>query len=384
MKIAYVTTHDPEDVHAWSGLVHHIGAALTDGETTVEKIGPLEEVFGPWLRRKLILYGILRRRGLTKRRHMRDREPSVLKAYAGQVERQLRSIDADVVFSPQSLPLAKLDCGRPTGFWTDASFAGMVGYYPHFVNLNRESIRNGHAMEQQALSRCRLAVYASDWARQTVLDNYRVDPDRVRVVPFGANMPSDLTLDQVRTIVGSRPPDRCRLLFNGVDWERKGGDLALEVAEQLNRDGLPTELDVVGCEPPGDVPDFVNVHGFVSKSTPEGLQSMKRLFEKAHFLILPSRAECYGVVFAEASSFGVPSLATRTGGIPTVVTDEVNGKTFSLDADPSEYTSFITRSLSNPAEYEDLALCSFNAYQTRLNWRVSGGKVRRLVKAFCL
>lgn len=384
MRIAYVTTHDPADMHAWSGLVHHIGAALADAETEIEPIGPLEEVYGTWLWRKLVLYGILRRRGLMKRRHMRNREPSVLWSYAEQAAQRLRSIEADVVFSPQSTPLARLDCGLPMGFWTDASFAGMLDYYPHFVGLNRESIRNGHAMEQEALSRCRLAVYASDWARQTVLDNYRVDAGKVHVVPFGANLPSDHSYEEVRALVRNRLTDRCRLLFNGVDWERKGGELALEVARQLNQSGLPTELDVVGCEPPCEVPEFVNAHGFVSKSTPEGLQSMNRLLEMAHFLILPSRAECYGVVFAEASSFGVPSLANRTGGIPTVVTDEVNGRLFPLDADPSDYTSFIARTLSSRSDYEDLAMRSFNEYQTRLNWSVAGCRVRQLIRELCL
>jgi glycosyltransferase involved in cell wall biosynthesis len=47
------------------------------------------------------------------------------------------------------------------------------------------------------------------------------------------------------------------------------------------------------------------------------------------------------VVFAEASSFGVPSLATNVGGIPSAVKDGLNGKTFPPDADAEDYCDYV-------------------------------------------
>ncbi|TSA49979.1 MAG: glycosyltransferase [Sphingobacteriales bacterium] len=40
--------------------------------------------------------------------------------------------------------------------------------------------------------------------------------------------------------------------------------------------------------------------------------------------MVPSRAECYGIVFAEASSYGLPSVSTDTGGVSAVVKEGVN------------------------------------------------------------
>lgn len=34
-----------------------------------------------------------------------------------------------------------------------------------------------------------------------------------------------------------------------------------------------------------------------------------------HLLLLPTRAECAGIVFNEASAYGVPILLTDTGGV---------------------------------------------------------------------
>lgn len=47
------------------------------------------------------------------------------------------------------------------------------------------------------------------------------------------------------------------------------------------------------------------------------------------------------MVFAEASSFGVPSLATNVGGIPTAIKDGLNGKTFQLCANAENDCGYV-------------------------------------------
>ena len=99
-----------------------------------------------------------------KKNYLRDREPLTLRSYAKQVERQLSRIKPDIVFSPGTKPIAYLRTDKPIIFWADATFDGMVDFYPEFTNLCDETMRNGRAMEQAALSNCRLAIYASEWA----------------------------------------------------------------------------------------------------------------------------------------------------------------------------------------------------------------------------
>ena len=103
----------------------------------------------------------------------------------------------------------------------------------------------------------------------------------------------------------------------------------------------------------------------------------------SHFLILPSRAECFGVVFAEASSFGLPSVATNTGGVSTAIRDGRNGQTFPLSASPAEYCNYIERLFLSKQAYRDLALSSFQEYSARLNWAAAGRQVCELVQALC-
>ncbi|MEO8341045.1 MAG: glycosyltransferase family 4 protein [Nitrospirota bacterium] len=381
MKIAYVTTYESSDIHAWSGLGIYILRALQDAGFQTECIGNLGKGnnWAQLSRLKRNYYTSVR-----SRQYLEDREPGILKWYAAQVKKRLASVHHDIVFSPGTIPIAYLQTKKPIVFWADATFAGMIDFYPGFSNLCAETIKNGNKMEQLALSKCRLAIYSSEWAANTAMKNYNVDPAKVKVVPFGANIPCSRDLTEIGKIIDIKGFDICKLLFLGVDWHRKGGEKALEVASLLNQRGIRTELLIAGCNQPSiTLPSFAKYHGFISKRTEEGLKDLETLFSESHFLILPSRAECYGVVFAEASSFGLPSLATKVGGIPTAIRDGKNGWTFPLGETTETYCDYIGRYMSSKADYKELALSSFQEYSERLNWLSANRKVYDLLQEFC-
>ena len=346
----------------------------------IENIGNLREgnIWALLSKVKKIYYS-----KLLSKQYLRNREPGMLKYYAAQVEKRLASVHYDIVFSPGSIPIAYLQTEKPIVFWTDATFAGMIDFYPEFTNLCAETIKNGNEMEQLALSKCSLAIYASEWAANTAMQYYDVDPAKVKVVPFGANINVNRDLSEISRIVDNKNFDTCKLLFLGKDWHRKGGDKALKVANILNKRGLRTELHVAGCALPFSPPDFVINHGFISKTTEEGRRHLDQLFLDAHFLILPSLAECYGIVFAEASSYGLPSLTTKVGGISTAIQDGKNGMMFHIDEAPEKYCDYIERFMLSKDNYRELALSCFQEYSERLNWHSAGRKVFDLLQEFC-
>lgn len=372
MKAAYVTTYDSSDVHAWSGLGYHISACLELGGITVERIGPLARRVHP-LSRARQLEAKLQRQG-----YPLDRDPHVTRAYSAEVGRRLRSVTCDVVFSPGTIPIAHLDNGRPLAFWADATFAAMLQFYPDFRSLSKRAIRVGSDLDARALDRAGVAFYTSEWASRSAVEDHGADPRKVEVVPFGANMPISYGRDEVADIVRRRPSDSCRLLFVGVDWTRKGGDRAVDVARILNDRGLPTELHVVGSapDPPIELPPWVHLHGFVDKSTEAGGALMRRLFEASHVLIHPATAEAFGVVFCEAAGHGVISLASRVGGIPSAVREGSTGALFDVSASSEEYADHVWRLLEDRVLYERRALAAFDEYQTSLSWEAQAKRVR--------
>ena len=52
---------------------------------------------------------------------------------------------------------------------------------------------------------------------------------------------------------------------------------------------------------------------------------VERLIPKAHVLLLPSELEAFGLAALEAMACGVVPVATNAGGVPELVTHEVDG-----------------------------------------------------------
>jgi glycosyltransferase involved in cell wall biosynthesis len=171
--------------------------------------------------------------------------------------------------------------------------------------------------------------------------------------------------------------NECELLFVGTNWERKGGDVAVETARLLNEAGIKTVLRVVGPRQQKALPGFVESLGFINKNSEEGVHCLIKAFQSADFFILPTKAEAAGIVFCEASSYGLPSLTYATGGVPDYVRDDVNGFCFAPEAPASVFSSKIRELLSNPPKYTAISQRAFSEYQSRLNWENS---VRLLIQ----
>ncbi len=376
MKISYVTFYNPHDIHEWSGSGYYIAKAIKDQNNEMEYIYDFDIKMGITNYYRRLINKIM-----GKEYQMR-RSPFVIEQYARQIEQKI-STDSDVIFSPGSVDIALVKSKVPKAFMTDATFAGMLGFYPTYSKLSPTTIEFGHQLEQAAIDSSNLCIYSSQWAARSAIDYYHADPAKVKVVPFGANIESDRTLDTIKSLVQQKPENECHLLFIGIHWIRKGGKIALQIAQALNNMGLKTTLHLVGIDsiPEKKLPDFVINHGFISKSTPEGSQKLNDLFSKCHFLLVPTQAEAYGLVFCEANSFGLPAIATQTGGVTTIIKDDLNGRTFPLDSEPEDYAKFIASYFNDFDKYKELALSSFNEYEKRLNWKVAGREITRLLKS---
>ncbi|MEM8720690.1 MAG: glycosyltransferase family 4 protein [Cyanobacteria bacterium P01_G01_bin.39] len=381
MKLTYVTTYDSTRLTGgdeWSGTGYHIAQALASQSIDLNYVGPLQDPLQLRILRKLKrhYYELIYRKGYEK-----NPDPLTLKSYAQQVKQKICGDQDEVVFSATVDPIAYLECDRPIVFWADATFAGIADFYPQYSNFHDDVVQDWHQMERNALEKCQLAIYSSDWAAQSAIEFYQADPHKVKVVPFGANITSQLDVSQVKQAIEARPSDVCKLLFIGVEWLRKGGDVAYKIAKQLNEAGLTTELTVVGCQPEIEqpIPEFVKPLGFIKKSTAAGKERLNSLILESHFLILPSIADCTPMVFAEANSLGVPCISTNVGGIPSIIKDGENGKLFAPDSEIGEYCDYIQNLISNYDQYRALAYLALNAYQSRLNWQVAGEKVKELL-----
>jgi glycosyltransferase involved in cell wall biosynthesis len=381
LKVACASTYDAQDPNVFGGRVYESVQSIKHRAERMYFLGPLSSgVVGPLLRAKQEYY-----RRVQHKTYFPGRDRLLIRSYAHQLSRRLSKISADIVFSPMSTdsqPIAYLECPQPIVIWTDATFAGVLDFNDNFRrdNLTRESVRDGIENERAALTRASVLIYWSEWAAKTAIQEYGVNPNKVRVIPPGPASESGIDdFDEAKRVIAARPRGHCRLLFVGLDWAKKGGNLVLEVAKRLNAGGLRTELLIVGCLPdvPEPLPEFVKTTGFINRRSAAGADRLNELFRRSHFLFMPSRAEAFGLVYCEANAWAVPCLATNVGGNP--VRPGVNGWTFSLDADPDECCKYISNLFDNYGSYVELALSSFVEFKRRLNNDVAADSVLKVM-----
>lgn len=365
MRIAYLYHLDAANPAVQSGRPASILRSLSAQGAAINAVFPMATQMSRLSTVKKVFYR------LGGRYYRGDREPKYLSAIAAEFNRRTRGMSYDIAFCPGSEAVSHLDIARPIAFCADATFANMIDYYWDFSSLSSEYVRKGHLQEANALRRAAIAIYPSEWAARSAINFYHADPDKVAIIPFGANFGAENQREQVHRWIADRRFESLRLLFVGRSWQRKGGDLVVETARRLVQKGLRLTLDIVS----GDVPHsvhrmpWITHHGLLDPNRPSAAALLGELFRSAHFVFIPSRAEAYGMAFAEASAFGVPAIGTATGGIPSVVHDGVNGFTLPLSADASNFADLIAGTIAQPERYKFLCRNSFEEFERRLNWK---------------
>lgn len=270
-RIAFVTLYDAADHASWSGIPYYLSRHLQRQWGDLTYIGSLYDL--TLLRWKQQLSWRLTARGYGKN-YLAENDPRQTRDYAQQVVQRLGENQFDLIFSPSTIPIADFDTPLPVVTYCDSTFGALVNFYPEYSNLSAATQRNGHSMERKAVQKATLLIYTLQWTARSMLKEYGAPPDRVRVIPFGSNLdqvpPQPLTRRR-------RRGDRCRLLWLGRAWYRKGGDVALRVLEALSKLNVLAMLTIAGLVPPiTDLPPEVAVIPYLDKQTAEGCEQPER------------------------------------------------------------------------------------------------------------
>ncbi len=266
------------------------------------------------------------------------------------------------IFSPAGLTeIAFLRTSIPIVTYGDCSTLQLINYYPALRNVSKLSIKEIDFVERNAFKRASHAVFSSNWASDFVQLKFGKS---CSTIPFGSNI-LDPTLTHLPKNISQTV---CSLLFVGVDWKRKGADVALKIHQALLILGIPSRLTLVGLSIPREetTPAFITVFPHIDKDSEEGAVQINKIFTEALFFILPTRADCTPIVISEALSFGIPVLATNTGGIASQVEHGKTGFLFSED-DVEGYAQVIA-DLFNEKSYQQLSANCLEAYQKTFNW----------------
>ncbi len=153
------------------------------------------------------------------------------------------------------------------------------------------------------------------WAKDSLVQDYGVPPEKITVIPPGV----DLSLWPRRAAQGAQDPTRkLKLLFVGGDFKRKGGEVLLECFQRYFQERC--ELHLVTQEPVQPGPNLYVYNGVKPKS-----ETLTRLFAEADIFVFPTLADCAPVAVTEALAASLPVVSTRVGAIPESVQDGKTG-----------------------------------------------------------
>lgn len=377
MSLTFAQVQALEDYAAWSQIPANMRAnfgALLGDQFHAE--GSFHYPLQPLLRARALIY-----RKLLRRPFLSDRSVGSWR-YFSQALRQRLPVQPGWVLMTGTAFLAfwpkdgkENAAGQFRAFWTDATFRQFIDYWPTHQSIATAFRTMGDDLERRAIHNTDLCVYSSKWAADSAINDYGVDPEKVMIAPFGPNLPAAMLEAANHSWAKIKP--EIRILSVGVDWSRKGMDIAINTVSALRQRGLKVFLDIVGVLPPKaeTFPAFVQIHGRLDKNDPEQQLKLIRLFETASAFILLSRADASPIVFSEAAAFGLPRFSFDTGGSRSLINDRIDGCLFTQDMDAKEIADRLHSIFADPERLMNMRQQARQGYETQWNWPTQCKKI---------
>jgi glycosyltransferase involved in cell wall biosynthesis len=376
LRVAISTVGRPADhPRVWSG----IGAALV---TALRARDDVDVVIVPppaprlhWLGR---FVSFASKRAPGEHKIMWETERLIVRRMtAAMLASVANEADLDAVICLGWMPLVPPNANQRVWCFNDSTYAQRVDASPHWSHLGRHTRRALVKNEQAMLRSVYELIMASRWAGDDAVQRYGVDPSHVHIVPFGANLATVPKLDRTPP-----SPNQVRLMACGVEWERKGMDIAVKTADTLRSRGVEATLDVVGVQPPDETwhRPYVTYHGFLAKSEPAQLARLHELYRATDVFLFPTRDEPFGIVPVEAAVFSVPSVVPRRNALPEIVEDGVTGLLVPADGNEEAYADKVVELCASPDRYRAMSQAARAAFEQRLNWDHSAGLLVELLR----
>lgn len=233
--------------------------------------------------------------------------------------------------------------------------------------------------EARVAARAGINVYSSGTLAARAAGDLGLRHMATAALPFGVNL---------ETLPGQPPEkpslNRVELLFVGIDWGRKGGDVAVAALDALVASGRDARLTIVGrCPERHRDHPAVRAMGFLDKNRPRAAARLARLYASSHLLLVPSRADCTPMVVAEAMAHATPVIATDVGGLREQIGGAGAGRCLPPYTDPGIWARTIAAMTGDAAGYALASDAAFDRAQARFAWDVWAEGIEAMARRVC-
>lgn len=240
----------------------------------------------------------------------------------------------------------------------------------HMVASALPSTPDASVRERVALTAARRIITTSEWTRAELLARGFAEPGQVVVARPGTEaVPVAGAISEVRP--PGVDPRGLHLLSVGAVAPHKGHDLLVEALAGL-ADRPEWTCSIVGSldvDPAfaAGLAGAIRSAALADRIVLTGVRTGRRLddaYRAADVVVVPSRAESFGMVVAEALARGIPVVAARVGGIPEAIGGNPAAVLVPPD-DPTALRDLLRRWLEEPGWRAALAATAAEAARSR-------------------
>jgi len=227
--------------------------------------------------------------------------------------------------------------------------------------------RSRNAATKQSQFQTEIASHPTD-ARNDVLRS-------IVAYPSGDRFNTTITPEQIRARSTQTP---FKILFVGNLIPRKGLHTLLDALGKIKSDW---ELVIVGS-PTLDRHYTESIQNRLTSQIKMlgslNNDQLAQQFAKSHVLVVPSEYEGFGIVYLEGMGFGLPAIATTSGGAGEIITHGENG--FLIEKDDSESLAEHLQSLIfNLDLLTQMSLSALERFKRHPTWEESMERVREFL-----
>jgi len=218
--------------------------------------------------------------------------------------------------------------------------------------------------ERRAYKHAHHLFTKSHCVKSSLINDYGIEPNKITVIYSSGQF-----LEPYR---GEKTFGSKQILFNGSDFERKGGDLLI-TAFRIVKQAIPEATLVIVGEKLSIHGDGIYNPGYISSA-----RNMMNFFLNTDLVVSPAHCEPLGLFLIEAMNYGIPSIVSNQDGMPEIIEHGYNGFVIS-QRDPEYLAAQIIELLSNNAVLKEMSRNARYKIKTQLNWNIIAKQISEIL-----
>jgi glycosyltransferase involved in cell wall biosynthesis len=211
-------------------------------------------------------------------------------------------------------------------------------HLPRQFSLRKHGLMARYLASRIANPGCRRIIALSHFARRCFLAQHADNPEVALLTEKLMVRHPNIVVPAVEDAMSENTAEELVLTFVGAHFGRKGGCVAVKIAEKAIEQNLPIRVNIVSSlQVGGDIWTDPTTPGFfdpyISLLDLNNVQhygvlpneSVRQLLRNSHFTILATFDDTFGYSAVESMSEHTPVLGTRVCALPEFLEDGVNG-----------------------------------------------------------